>query len=100
MARNVNFYPLIKSSTNDEAPLDNKFGRKFTTDPLADRMPSQTSQERANAKRETAHGERPVQYPEGTIMNTKENAKEKTGMRYKLGGGKRKSRGKRTKKGK
>ena len=102
-SRGVNFNPLVRTLTGNTAPLEEEFARKHTSDPRKQRYSTdhfQTREERHNAKYETAYGARPVQYPVRTIMNTRKNAEEKTGMRYNLGGGKRKSRGKRTKKGK
>ena len=102
-SRGVSFNPLARTLTGDTADLGEKFARKHTSDPQTQGYSTdhfQTREERHNAKYETAYGARPVQYPVRTIMNTRKNAEKKTGMRYNLGGGKRKSRGKRTKKGK
>lgn len=99
MAKNVNFNKLVRSSTNNEAPLEGEFDRKFTTDELAYRMPRQRGSERNNAIQESMR-EGPVRHPYRTFKNTRKNAAETHNMRDNLGGRKRKSRGKRTKKGK
>jgi hypothetical protein len=100
MAKNVNFDQLIRSSTNNEAPLEGQFDTKFTTDKLAYRMPRQMGSERNNAIQESRR-EWPVRHPYRTFKNTQKNAQERHHtMRDNIGGRKRKSRGKRTKKGK
>ena len=101
-SRGVKFNGLVRTLTGNEANLEGDFARKHTSDPRKQRYGGpahfQTREERHNAKYETEYGARPVEYPVRTITNTRENAVETHDMRDRLGGGKRKSRGKRTKK--
>lgn len=101
--RNVNFNRLVRTPTGNTASLEGKFDTKHTSSNIVERYSGedyfQTSDEKANAVIESRLGERNTEYGRDVIMNTRKNAEEKTGMRYNLGGGKRKSRGKRTKKG-
>lgn len=99
MEKSVKFNPVKRTSTNNEALLEDPFDRKFTTDKLALRGPTQTDIERSNAIQES-RWEGSVRHPYRTYKNTQKNAKEEHDMRYRIGGRKRKSRGKRTKKGK